>query len=196
MIAHVALLRAVNVAGHQPVAMVDLRETLGALGFARSQSLLQSGNLVFHSPPRSTAALEALLERELAARLRLGTDVFVRTADEWRDLVANNPFPEAARTDPGHLVAVCLKRAPEAAAVRALQSAITGREHVRAHGSVAYLVYPDGIGRSRVTSALIERLLGTRGTARNWNTVLKLQALAGAGQDSDAGREPRRRSRG
>jgi len=40
------------------------------------------------------------------------------------------------------------------------------------------MVYPDGIGRSRLTSAVIENKLGTRGTARNWNTVLKLAALA------------------
>jgi uncharacterized protein (DUF1697 family) len=42
----------------------------------------------------------------------------------------------------------------------------------------AYIVYPDGIGRSRLTNQLIEKMLGTRGTGRNWNTVLKLDALA------------------
>jgi uncharacterized protein (DUF1697 family) len=40
------------------------------------------------------------------------------------------------------------------------------------------LALHDGIGRSRLTSALIEKKLGTRGTGRNWNTVLKLAALA------------------
>ena len=37
---------------------------------------------------------------------------------------------------------------------------------------------PDGIGRSKLTSALIEKKLGARGTGRNWNRVLKLDALA------------------
>ena len=64
--------------------------------------------------------------------------------------------------------------------MRALQAAITGPEVVRADGAHAYIIYPDGVGRSRLTHALIERKLGTRGTGRNWNTVLKLAALAGA----------------
>jgi len=51
---------------------------------------------------------------------------------------------------------------------------------VHGDGQQAYIVYPDGIGRSRLTAALIERKLATRGTARNWNTVMKLAALAEA----------------
>ena len=61
---------------------------------------------------------------------------------------------------------------------RALQKAIVGREVVRAKGRCLYVVYRDGIGRSKLTSAMIEKKLGTRGTARNWNTVLKLHTLA------------------
>ena len=72
----------------------------------------------------------------------------------------------------------CLKDAPDAADVKALQAAVKDREVIRADGRQAYIVYPDGIGRSRLTSALIEKKLGTRGTGRNWNTVVKLNALA------------------
>jgi len=71
-----------------------------------------------------------------------------------------------------------LKTSPSRDAVTALQNAIKGREVVKAEGRQAYLVYPDGVGRSRLTTALIEQKLGTRGTARNWNTVLKLADLA------------------
>ena len=60
------------------------------------------------------------------------------------------------------------------------QVAITGPEVVRASGRHAYIVYPNGTGRSRLTNALIEKHLGTRGTGRNWNTVLKLRALVQA----------------
>ena len=91
-----------------------------------------------------------------------------------------NPFPAEAKSDPGHLVVMCLKSAPGREAVSALQQAISGREVIRAKGREAYIVYPDGIGRSRLTTALIEKKLGTRGTARNWNTVMKLAALADA----------------
>lgn len=177
---HVALLRAVNVAGHQPVGMADLRDFLTRLGFADARSLLQSGNLVFRGGTKTGAPLERMLEAEAAKRLRLETDFFVRTADEWRALIRQNPFPEEAERDPAHLVVQFLRDAPDAGAVKALQAAITGRETVQANGRHAYIVYPDGIGHSRLTTALIEKRLGTRSTARNWNTVLKLGALAQA----------------
>jgi uncharacterized protein (DUF1697 family) len=149
MTIHVALLRGINVGGNKVVAMADLRDLLAHLGFAGGRSLLQSGNLLFESDGRTGAQLERLLETEAARRFALQTDFFVRTAREWKAIVAHNPFPDEAERDPGHLVAMCLKDAPEASRVKALQAAITGPE-----------------------------TLGTRGTGRNWNTVLKLAGLA------------------
>ena len=73
-----------------------------------------------------------------------------------------------------------LKKAPGVQEVEALQAAIQGREAVRAVGRQAYIVYPDGMGTSKLTINVIEKKLGTRATGRNWNTVLKLGALAGA----------------
>jgi len=50
----------------------------------------------------------------------------------------------------------------------------------RGKGRELYLYYPDGQGTSKLTNALIERKLGTSGTARNWNTTLKLLSECGA----------------
>ena len=177
---HVALLRGVNVGGQKLVAMADLRDLLARLGFADVRTLLQSGNLVFRGGTRSGAPLERWLAAETAKRLALETDFFVRTADEWKAVIAQNPFAEEAERDPAHLVVMFLRDAPGAKAAQALQDAITGREVVRAMGRHAYIVYPDGIGPSRLTHALVEKMLGTRGTGRNWNTVLKLGALTQA----------------
>jgi uncharacterized protein (DUF1697 family) len=176
---YIALLRGVNVGGHRLVAMADLRDLCGRLGLEDAQTILQSGNLVFRAKAGQASQLERVLETEAQKQLGLETSFFVRSAAEWRALVAGNPFPEEAKRDPGHFLAMPLKEAPKAAAVRALRAAIPGRERVEVRGQEAYLVYPDGVGRSRLTIALIERKLGTRGTGRNWNTVLKLHALAG-----------------
>jgi uncharacterized protein (DUF1697 family) len=174
---YIALLRAINVAGHAQVKMSDLRDFLDTLGFAGARTLLQSGNVVFRSAARSSAQLERRLETEAGTHLDLQTDFFVRTAGEWQEIIAHNPFREEAVRDPGHLAVMFLRNAPGKEDVNALQAAIKGREVVRAGGRHAYIVYPDGIGRSRLTNALIEKKLGTRSTGRNWNTVLKLGAL-------------------
>ena len=177
MTTHVALLRAINLGTHNPVRMADLREFLTRLGFGDVQSVLQTGNLVFQADRRTGAQLEQLLETEAKKRLKLETDFFVRTASEWQTLIARNPFPKEAKRDPAHLVVMFLKDAPQAEDVKALQAAISGREVVHGVGSQLYITYPDGIGRSRLTNAGIEKHIHTRGTGRNWNTVLKLGAL-------------------
>jgi uncharacterized protein (DUF1697 family) len=169
---HVALLRAVNVGGAK-VAMSDLKALCEGLGFTEVSTLLNSGNVIFTSS-KTGAALETLLEKEMAKRFARGTDFLVRSAKEWSALIATNPFPEMARRDPGHLVAMPLKDAPGKAAMAKLEAAIKGRETAKAVGKTLYLTYPDGIGVSKLTITVIEKALGTRGTARNWNTVLKV----------------------
>jgi len=176
MTTHVALLRAVNLAGKRGVAMSDLRELFDKLGLPGARTLLQSGNVVFESAGKTADQLERALETATAEMLGVATEYFVRTAREWSEIVARNPFRAEARTDPGHLLVVVLKKAPAAPDVAALQAAIRGREVVRAVGRQAYITYPDGVGRSKLTAAMIERMLGTRGTARNWNTARKLAA--------------------
>jgi uncharacterized protein (DUF1697 family) len=145
---HVALLRAVNLAGVNKIGMADLRDLLVGLGFPDARTLLNSGNVVFDGGSQPTAALEQMLERAAAKKLGLETSFFVRTAKEWQAIIDANPFPREAKTDPSHLLAVLLKEEVSPANVTALQKAIVGREIVRARGRCLYIVYPDGIGRS------------------------------------------------
>jgi uncharacterized protein (DUF1697 family) len=175
---YIALLRAINVAGHKPVAMPDLTRMLAESGLSGARSVLRTGNLVFsRASAARTDLIERMLEEEARRRLGLNTDFFVRTAAEWTRIVAGNPFREEAERDPAHLVVLLTKTAITPASVDALRASIAGPEQVRGNRRHLYIVYPAGIGRSRLTNALLERKLGTRATARNWNTVLKLAAM-------------------
>ena len=174
---YVAVLRAINLGVHNRIAMADLRAMCAKLNFANATTLLVSGNVVFESRLTSSDKIERLLEDASTKHLAVTTDYFVRSAEEWQAVIDANPFPAEASKDPARLVMMCLRDAPSAAKVKALQAAIKGRETVAARGKQAYFVYPDGQGRSKLTIAMIEKILGTRGTARNWNTVLKLGEL-------------------
>jgi len=180
MPSHAALLRGINVGGRNLVAMAKLREMFEALGFSAVQTLLQTGNVIFDGGKKSAAALERLLESETKKRLAVAPAYSVRTSDEWHETIAANPYSKEAKRDPGHLVVMFLKQPPPAANVKALSAAIKGPEYLRAVGRELYIVYPAGIGTSKLTNAVIERTLGMSGTARNWNTVLKLGAILGA----------------
>ena len=174
---YVALMRAVNVAGRS-VPMADVRSWMVQLGLGDVRTVQASGNALFESTQSSSVQLEALLEREAATALGLTTEFFVRSARDWQQIVEKNPYPEHAQTDPEHLLLLAFKASPGTAAGKALQSAIAGSEKIRVAGKHAYAIYPDGIGRSKLTNAVIEGKLRTRGTGRNWNTVLKLSTLA------------------
>jgi len=176
---YLALLRGVNVGGRALVSMGDLLEMLGAMGLEEPRSLLASGNLLFRCRSGSPEKLERRLEAETEKRLGLRPDYFVRTAEEWARVLTRNPFRKEAERDPGHLIVLCLKDSPSAAQIAALRERIVGREIFHGDGRHAYVVYPDGMGRSKLTNTLIEKALGTRATARNWNTARKLGALAG-----------------
>ena len=177
MTKHVALLRAVNVGGTGAVKMAELRAMAQAMGFTDVQTLLQSGNLVFRAPPGKAGALEGLIQAELARRFGLTTPVIVRSAKAWAALLAANPFPDEAKADPSHLLVAPLSGTPAAGAEAALRAAIKGRERVQVIGDSVWLVYPDGIGESKLTMAVVEAWLGVTGTARNWNTASKIAAL-------------------
>lgn len=179
MTTYIGLLRGINVGGANAVAMSELREMIAGLGFSDVKTLLQSGNVVFRGAAKAPAQVESQLETALEKRLGRKVDFHVRTAAEWLAVVAANPFPAEAVADPGHLVVSCFKAPLDPAHVKALQAAITGPERVHGDGRHLYMVFPDGIGNSKA-AALADRRLQARGTARNWNTALKLAVLVRA----------------
>lgn len=175
---YIALLRAVNLGGDSTISMARLREALTARGHHGVTTVLQSGNVVLSSPERRPERLATRLANEVEADFGFAAEFFVRSAPEWRTLREANPFPEEAKTDPARLHAVVLRDLPASERWAELVAGIRGPERVRGVDRTAYVYYPDGAGRSKLTLAVIERRLGTRGTARNWNTVGRLDALA------------------
>lgn len=176
----IALLRAVNVGGRNTLAMAELRAFLSELGLGNPETLLQSGNAVFDADKRQPAMLESLLEKSAVKTLNLKVGFLIRTAGEWDAALAANPFAKQAREDATKVALMTLKDAPAQGRLAALRAATTGRERIAGEGRHLFIHYPDGQGRSKRTGALIEKTLGIRGTARNWNTAMKLAALARA----------------
>jgi uncharacterized protein (DUF1697 family) len=176
MTTYVAFLRGINVGGNKMVAMAALRDMLTKLGFEDAKTLLQSGNAVFRGKAMAPAKLEAVLEAATAKHFGLTCDYHVRTAAELQAAIDANPLKKEAAKDPSHLLVHFFKAPLDPAKVKAAQAAITGPELVRCDGRQMYMFYPAGIGTSKA-DVVVGKTIGVRGTARNWNTVLKLQRL-------------------
>jgi uncharacterized protein (DUF1697 family) len=172
----IVLLRGINLGARNRVSMPALRAALEAAGYAEPTTLLQSGNVVMAGPKATPAKLERLLRDSFG----LDIAVVVRTRAELAAVVANDPFPGVADVPKLYQVSF-LSRQPSAAVTRALEAADLAPERVAVRGREIYAWHANGIQRSPLAKLLTDAKLGVTATARNWNTVTKLLALADEG---------------
>jgi uncharacterized protein (DUF1697 family) len=172
----VALLRGVNVGGHNKVPMAELRKVCASLGFVSVATYIQSGNAVFRA---DASAREIADELRTAIAERFGCDVpiVVRTSADLDRVLAGNPFGGTGEDTPGLHVGFLAEPA-SAEAVAAMPPKPPGPELFHVEGGEVYLLYPEGMGRSKLTTAYFDRALGTSMTVRNWRTVAKLAEMA------------------
>ena len=176
MTVYVSLLRAVNVGGSGLIKMDALREAYEAVGLADARTLLQSGNVLFRSGLTDRPRLAKRIRQEIERRFDLQVEVIVRTLAEVASIVERGPVL-SPRADKSKLLVMFLSSVPDAASQEALKNWHKSKELeelLEIRGSEIYLYYPYGVGRSKLTSGVIESKLDTSGTARNWNTLIKL----------------------
>lgn len=172
----VALLRGINVGGHSKVPMAKLRALAEALGWEDVRTYIQSGNLAFAAKGKP-GVLEEALEKALVNEFGFAPAVIVRSASEWNALAEANPFPKESEEEPNRVLIGLSRQKPKAGAAEALQERAAAGERVREAGGALWFHYPGGVGTSKVTPGLIDRLTGSPLTARNWRTFLKLQEM-------------------
>ncbi len=176
MTAYVVLLRGINVGGNKRMKMGDLRDALTAAGIDDARTLLQSGNVVVDSNA-DTVALVDIVETTIQSTFGFQSTVIVRTADEFRELLADHPFT-AEQIEDGRFAHVGFCRdEPDRDGFETLQDAHEGSAEARLVGREIFVYYPDGSGRSKLTNTVVEKHLATPITSRNWNTVEKIHAL-------------------
>lgn len=171
----ILLFRGINVGGNKVVRMETLRRVLAEGGFGKVTTYIQSGNVVLTSDMDEDSIL-ALVGRVFAETFGFSSRPSIRSREAWARLIAENPFAAEVAADGRVVHAVILNGSPAAEALAALRALAT-TEVIEARDGVLYLYTPDGFGRSKV-SEMLDRVLKVPLTARNWNTVLKLQEMA------------------
>jgi uncharacterized protein (DUF1697 family) len=174
----ISLLRGVNVGPHHRIRMDALRELYASLGLRDPRTYLQSGNVIFRTEQRDLAALAVRIEKKIEGAAGFRPAVILRTTSELRDAIAKNPFAARPGIDPARLLVTFLAGDPGAEALEGILAVNAGPEELRIEGRELYIYFPEGIGQSKLTAALIDKTLQTPGTGRNWNTVRNLLALA------------------
>jgi uncharacterized protein (DUF1697 family) len=187
MTVYVSMLRAVNVGGSSRLKNDALRAVYESIGLKDVRTVLQSGNVVFRSAIADRQQLAQRIRQELERQLELEVEVILRTLAEIAGIVERGPVL-SPRADMSKLLVMFLSGVPDAPAQASLAKWHKGPEMLEMRGPEIYLYYPDGIGRSKLSGAVIENKLDISGTARNWNTLQKLLDTARALERQDAQR--------
>ncbi len=171
----IALFRGINVGGNNLLPMKALTTLLAKLGARDVKTYIQSGNAVFRAAGDAAAwasRIGAAVEKDHGFR----PAVLMLRIKDLDAAIKANPFP-MEKEEPKALHLVFLAATPAKLDRAAFDGLKAGREDYALRGNVFYFFAPDGIGRSKL-GAKMGKLLGVEGTARNWRTVMELQAMA------------------
>jgi uncharacterized protein (DUF1697 family) len=174
---YVALLQGVNIGSKKRIKMEHLRALVADLGGTEVRTHLNSGNAVFVHDEMDRSRLEARLEDALREHVGMDVATIVRTGKEMRQVIDNNPFPEAV-DDPKMLHVLFLRDAPAVEDIDAVDEIETGPDRLAIHGREVYFFLPELMSGATVDVAKVGKMLRVDGTSRNWNTVTKLAEMA------------------
>ena len=177
---YVALLRGINVGGKHLLPMKQLVEMFTEAGCVNVRNYIQSGNIIFTAPPKVVQGLPALMSKDIEQRFGFSAPVILRTREELAKVARRNPFLKAGLPE-STLHVYFLADEPNAAAIKNLDSNRSPGDRFHVAGREIYLHLPNGMARTKLTSAYFDSKLSTIATARNWATVLKLLEMMQTG---------------
>lgn len=171
----VSLLRGINVGGNHKIKMDDLRALYESLGLRNPKTYIQSGNVVFQTGQKNLDKLALSLNAAMEHTYGFRADTVLRTLTDLRAMLTANPFASRP-VDPAKNLVVFLsgQLTPEHAA--AVCGLCLSPEEIHSDGRHLHCHFPNGMGQSKLPLAIDKNLkkLNITGTARNWNTVIKL----------------------
>jgi uncharacterized protein (DUF1697 family) len=168
-----ALLRGINVGGKNKLPMKDLAALFEKAGCENVRTFIQSGNVIFTAGPTASKSLADIIASKIEAQFGYRTPVILRTTEQLRDAVRNNPFLKPGSVEDS-LHVMFLADRPDKAKIAALDPGRSAPDAFTVRGQEIYLHLPNGMGRSKLSNAWFDSKLTTISTCRNWRTVTKL----------------------
>ena len=174
----ISMLRGVNLGAHNRIKMDALRALYRSLNLQDPRTYVQSGNVIFRTKEKNASRLSKQIQAAIERTFKCNSEVILRTPDEFRKVVASNPFSGRPEIEPGKLLVTFLSGEPPASAQQTLEVFKRHPEEIHLLGRELYIYFPNGAGRSKLPWASLAKQMKVQGTARNWNSVLKMLEIA------------------
>ena len=175
---YISILRGINVGGKRKILMADLKKLYEKLDFEEVETYIQSGNVIFNfNKNQAIESITDTIRKAIQEHYGFEVPVIVRTVEEWRYLVENNPFLKEGITDIERLHVTFLVDVPEKELVEKSQTVDSGLDKFHLSGKDVFIFCSAGYSDSKLTNGFFETKLKQTATTRNWKTVMKLHEM-------------------
>lgn len=170
---YIAFLRAINVGGHN-VKMDVLRQLFESLDFSNVETFIASGNVIFESSAKNTAALEKKIETMLHTALGYEVSTFIRTTSELAGLAKYRPFKKTELDAATALNIAFIAEPLDAQSTNKLMACKSDIDDFHVHGREVYWLCLKKQSDSKFSNAVLEKAIGRRSTLRGVSTIQKM----------------------
>ena len=171
---HLALLRGINVSGHNMIKMDVLKGTLENLGFQKVQTYIQSGNVFLNSEEENPAKIAFVIKQEIYKVFGYDVPILVISKEDLQACVTNCQFLKEKKVDTKKLYVAFVSKELKAENINDLKMSQFKPDEVQIDNTRIFIKYHIGAGKTRLDQKYIEKKLNLTATIRNWNTVTQL----------------------
>ena len=180
MTTHLALLRGINVSGHNMIKMEALKTTLENIGFQNVITYIQSGNVFVTTEEDNPAKVGFLIKQEIFKAFGYEVPVVVIAKSDLEACLTNNPYLKEKDLDTKKLYVAFVSMALRNEAINNLKMSQVKPDQAHIDTNRIYIKYAVGAGKTRLDQKYIEKKLNVTATIRNWNTVTHLLEMYNA----------------
>lgn len=174
MTTHLALLRGINVSGHNMMKMDALKATLEAIGFKNVQTYIQSGNVFVDTEEENAAKVGFQIKQEIFKAFGHEVPNVVIGKSDLEKSLKNNPFLKEKDVDTKKLYVAFTSIALRSDSINDLKMSQVKPDEAHIDENRIFIKYAVGAGKTRFDQKYIEKKLNVTATIRNWNTVSQL----------------------
>ncbi len=174
MTTHLALLRGINVSGHNMIKMDALQKMLENMGYSDVKTYIQSGNVFITTEETNPAAVGFHIKQEIFKVFGHDVPVVVISKTALEACIENNPFLKENNTDTKKLYVAFLSTELKPERIHDLKMSAVKPDEVHIDKNRIYIKYAVSAGKTRLDQKYIEKKLNLTATIRNWNTVVTL----------------------
>lgn len=177
MYKHLALLRGINVSGHNMIKMDDLKALLLRMDFQNVVTYIQSGNVFVDTEEENGASVGFKIKQALFKEMGLEVPIVVISKADLEACFSNNPFLKEKEVDTKKLYVAFISKELHSGHLNDLKTSQFKPDEVSIDGNRIYIKYAVGAGKTRFDQKYIEKKLNVTATIRNWNTVTNLLSI-------------------